>query len=150
MRLGLAGKTRHDRGAQRRPGQGLPDAPHRVQNLPAAIAPSHAAQHLVMAVLDGEIQVGENPGVGGHGVQELRGDPGRMAVQEANPPEAVNGGQLPQQRRDARVAGLLPAIGGGVLGHQDEFFDPGRGQLFGLPHQGVRGAGCAWGPGSGG
>ncbi len=103
------------------------------------IAPSHAPQHLVMAVLDGDIQVGENPGVGGHDGQELRGDAGRVAVEEANPPEAVQGGQLPEQGRDPGVARLVPAIGGGVLGHQDEFFDPGRGQIFGLPHQGVEG-----------
>ena len=77
--------------------------------------------------------------MGGHGRQKLRGDAGRVAVQEANPPEPVNGGQFPEQCGDPRVAGLLPAVGGGVLGHQDEFFDPGRGQAFGLPHQGVEG-----------
>ena len=35
--------------------------------------------------------------------------------------------------------GSVPAVGGGVLGHQDEFLDPGRGELFGLPDQGVQG-----------
>ena len=62
-----------------------------------------------------------------------------MAVEEADPAEPVDGGQLPEQRRDSRVARLVPAVGGGVLGHQDEFFDPGGGQDFGLPHQGVEG-----------
>jgi hypothetical protein len=83
VRLGLAGKTRHDGGAERRPGKSLTDAPHRVQNILAPRAPPHAPQHLVMAVLDGDIQVGENPGVGGHDGQEFRGDAGRVAVEEA-------------------------------------------------------------------
>ena len=47
---------------------------------------------------------------------------------------------------DPGVARLVPAVGGGVLGHQDEFFDPGGGQIFGLLPPGCRGGGCASGP----
>ena len=122
------------------PGRASRDAADRVDNILAPIASSHAPQHLVMAVLDGDIQVGENPGVGGHDGQEFRGDAGRVAVEQTDPPEAVNGGQFLKQRRDPRAARHLPAVGGGVLGHQDEFFDPGGGEIFGLLHQGLEGA----------
>ena len=48
------------------------------------------------------------------------------------------------------LARLVPAVGGGVLGHQDEFFDPGGGEIFGLLHQGVQGAAALACRGSGG
>ncbi len=134
--LGFAGEAHHHRGAERDAGKALPNQAHGVQDVLAVIAPAHALEDLVVAVLDGQVQIGDEAGLGRHGFQQLRGNPGRVAVHQANPPEFRNLPQFPEERRQPGVPRLLQTVGGGVLGHQDQLFHPGGGQGLGLGHQG--------------
>ena len=126
--LGLAGEACDQSGAQGDAGDLAAQLADHLQQLGAVGAAVHILEDGVIAVLDGQIEVGHHLLIALHGGNELIRDALRVSVHNADPLEARHLVQLIQQLTDA--AGLAPvlAVSGGVLCDHDQLFHALTGQ----------------------
>ena len=102
----------------------------------------HAAQDHIIDVLDGQIQVlADVGGVRDHVQQTLVGLIG-VAVEDAQPVHAVDGGGLAHQLGQGGMLLPVRAVAGGILGHQDVLTHALPGKLTHFTQDGVLAAGA--------
>ena len=132
--LGLAGEACDQGGAQGDAGNLPAQLADDLQQLRTGGAAVHIFEDGIVAVLDGQVEVGHHLLVPLHGSNKVIGDALRVGVHDTDPLKARHLVQLVQQLTDA--AGLAPvlAIGGGVLGHHDQLLHALTGQPAGLGH----------------
>ena len=132
--LPLAGKAGDEAGAEDQARDALPELSEEGQQLRLGVPAVHGLQDAVVAVLDGDIQVGNDLLLPGHGVDELLRHLVGIEVVEPDPVE-VQLAELPQELRQLVLPVEVGAVAGDVLGDDDELFDPGGGQLRRLVQQ---------------
>ncbi len=130
--LGLAGEAEEHGRAHGHAGDGLPKRGDDLAHAARGDRPAHGAQDAVVAVLDGHVEIGHDPGarplveqavvhVGG---MQIHGpDPGNAGVAERE-----------QQIADVAVAGSIASVGQRVLRDENGLLDPTAAQLFDLAH----------------
>ena len=132
MLLGLAGIAHDEGGAQGGLGQGLAHAVHHAAGIIGEGA-AHAGQHLGMGVLQGDVEVRQQPRPSlAHVAQQFGRNAAGIKVEQAQPGQAVQGQQLVQQVGQALGRVEVAAPRGQVLGHQDQFAHPAGQQAAGL------------------
>ena len=89
----------------------------------------HAAQNLAVAVLQGQIDVFDDLVLACHHVDQLVRHAVGIAVENADPAEAVDFAQLLEQLRELRRAVQILSVAGGVLSDDVELFHALRGKL---------------------
>ncbi len=133
--LGLAGiaddegGSQGDLGADRAPGRDL------VQRLRRRRRPGHAAQHVRMRVLEGNVQIGQHPSFGHQRDQVAHMRIGIDIMQpHPCPQRAKVAGQIGDMGAVAAFLGMaaVKAVGAGVLADDQKLADPGLDQPFGL------------------
>ena len=104
--------------------------------LPGAV---HGPQHLGMAVLQGQVQVGEHVGHLPEGGQHRRCETRGVGVVDANPGDA-HGAEGTQQFGQHGLTVEVLAVVGGDLADEDQLLHPFCRQLLRLRHDGGNGA----------
>ncbi len=102
--LGLAGETDDDVGGDGNARDELADARHQPPVVGDSVAASHPRQHLVVARLDGNLNVLTDFGQLGDGAQQVISHPVGMAGEEAQSLQAGELVELPQERHERRRA----------------------------------------------
>ena len=115
--LGLAGEAYHKGGTQCQTG----NTPAHVGNqLPQGVIIAiavHGAQHIAVAVLQGNINIGTNFVLIGDYIDQFIGDPIRIAIVQPDPADPVDLYQPTQQLCQAILAVQILAIQSGILGN---------------------------------
>ena len=120
IRIGLARETGDQRRAQRDAGDGRAQPGNRVLDLLTSAAAVHGLEHRVITVLDGQVEIGHDLGVAGHGGNKCVADTFRIGVQDTDPADAVDFLQAVQQLTDGAGSAPVLAVGGGVLCDQNQ------------------------------
>ena len=131
--LGFAGEADDEGGAQHGFGQLLADPLEQAAGdigLPGTV---HRPQHLGVAVLQREIEVGQHIGHLPVGGQHLGGEAGGIGVVDPDPGD-LHLAQGPQQLGQLGLAVEVEAVVGGDLADQHQLLHPLGGQLLGLGH----------------
>ncbi len=92
----------------------------------------HGLENGVVDVLDRDIQVGADPVMLRDDREEFVRQAGWIGVEKADPGQALQGGQFPEEKGQGGPSGQVAAVGGGVLGDQDQFPDAAIGQALRL------------------
>ena len=122
--LGLAGEAGDQRRAQRQPGQRGAQPGDRILNRMAVAAAAHRGQHPVVAVLDRQIEIGQNLLIALHRGDKFIGDALRIGIEHPNPADALDGVERVEQVTDGAGFAPILAVSGRVLRDNDELFDP--------------------------
>ena len=69
--LGFAGKPNHEGSSNGSLGQDRTNLPQKRLDLFAAIGPVHGFQHRIRHMLERDIQIRDNPGIGSHELKKL-------------------------------------------------------------------------------
>src|SRR5918994_4178827 len=93
----LAGEAEDEVGAEGGVRVEGTDPPDQLQEPLGRAAPAHAPQHGRAGVLQGQVEVAADHRVGGHLLEQPRGQLVGLEVVEAHPAQAVDGGQVTQQ-----------------------------------------------------
>ena len=96
-------------------------------------------------MLDGDVQVLDDLGLLGDGVDQVLGDLVRVQVVEPDPVE-VQLAQLPQERRQLVLPAQVRTVPGDVLGDHQQLLHPGVRQLLRLLQQSHHGAAAVLAP----
>ena len=129
LRVRLAGEADQERRPQGQIGQGvahLAEQPLVLLDRPAAL---HRFEHQVVAVLQGHVNVGNDLRQFAQGVNQRLTHHRRVAVQQAQPLDAVHFGQRPQQFGQGQPPVQVHAVGGRVLRDQVQLPRARRGEL---------------------
>jgi hypothetical protein len=73
-----------------------------IADLPLAVPAAHRLEHVAVDVLDRHVEVAGHARLGADRLEQLVGAGRRVGVVEADPAEAVDAGELAQQRGEAR------------------------------------------------
>ncbi len=93
---------------------------------------AHPAQHGRAGVLEGEVEVGHDAGGGGDRLDQAGAGLRGLQVGDTHAVDAVEAGDLGQQRLEQPQVAEVLAVGGGVLGDQEELAGALAGQPAGL------------------
>ena len=96
------------------------------------MAAQHGRELGVGDVLEGDIEVLADLGLGGHHLDDILGEGGRIGVVEADPLDAVDAAQPPQQFGQHAFAVEVETVVGGVLRDDDQFAHAPLSQFAGL------------------
>ena len=118
--LGLAGEADDDVGGDSQVGKRLAQPLHQVEELLAGIAALHAGQDLIVAGLQGKVDVLADRRVGRHGLDHPRGEPGRVRRGEAEPVGRVELAQRLQQVRELDPGLEVPPVVVDVLAQEHD------------------------------
>ena len=113
--LVLIGQTGDEAGPQHQAGDTLAQLSKHLGQGRLGIPAVHGLQNRVVAVLDWNVQIGQNLGLRRDGVDQLIGDLVRIQVVEPDPVE-VQLAQLFQQLRQLVLTVQVRAVAGNVLG----------------------------------
>ena len=130
----LAGKAGNERGPQRQSGN--PRAQPIQEDLgffPRCRA-AHAAQYVVVNMLQGDVDIRKDFSAAGDHVQKLVGDVHRIEVHQADPFQPFDLFEPLEQVVQPRLAIDVHAVEGRVLGHHDQFPGAVGHQFLGLGH----------------
>ena len=89
----------------------------------------HGRELGVGDVLERDVEVFADLGLGGHRLDHVLGEGGRIGVVEAHPLDAVDAAQAAQQLGEHAAAVEVEAVVGGVLGDDDQLAHARGGQL---------------------
>lgn len=139
--FGFAGVADDEGGAEGDVRHGVPDVLDGLAG-DAEAGTLHAVEDGVGAMLEGHVHVGDDVGEGGHGMGEAGGDAAGVGVHEADPRYVRDGFReaFEEGGEAISLAGIF-AVGGGVLGDEDEFFDAGGGEPAGFVDEAFCGVG---------
>ena len=132
IRLRLTGEP----GNQRRPQTAVrylrtDFADHFLQILPCRVA-SHAPQHIIRRVLNRHVQIMQHLGLCCNRVDQLVRDLLRIAVQQPDPADPVDGSEAAQQRRKPLLPIKIRSVKRCLLCNQDQFLHPALCQFLRL------------------
>ena len=130
--LALAGVTDNKAGADNKTGDAFPELFEKLSIALAAAAAVHAAEHFGVDMLDGDIQIFDNFGVGCNLVNKLIVYLVGVEIVETEPLYALNVAELPAKLGKAALAVKVSAIAGQILSDKDKLFNADFGQRGGL------------------
>ena len=102
----------------------------------------HGLQHTVADVLEGEVDVLEEAGIGLELLNQLVGDLVGVAVQNADPGDIRLLGDLADQLGQGIAAVEILAVAGGILSNQRQLLDAQGVHVLGLGHHVLHGTGA--------
>ena len=144
--LVLIGQTRDDAGAQHQTGNTRPELGEQFREVRLVAPAVHFSQHLVAAMLDGNVEIGQDLFLPGHRVDQFLGDLVRIEVVQADPVDAADGAEFTQQFRQLVAAVQVDTVAGDVLGDDDQFLHAAAGQLLRLRQDIFHGAAAVFAP----
>ena len=131
--LGLAGEADDDVAPHT---GGRVEGPDRVEQPEEAVGVAealHPSQHRRRGVLEGQVEVRRDARGGRDRPDQVGTRLGRLQVGDPHPFDAVDAGQLGEQRLQQPQVTEVLAVGRGVLADQEQLADPLLGQPAGLP-----------------
>ena len=128
FRLSLAGESGNEAGPQDQAGDSLPEGAEQPPDGFLGIPAVHGLEDAVVAVLYGNIQIGQNLRLCGNGVDQLLRNLVGVEIVETNPVE-IQLGKLPEQSGQLVFPVQVRAVAGDVLGDDQQLLHPGGGQL---------------------
>ena len=136
--IALAGQARDEARAQHKTRNARAQLLQQRADLVAGAVAVHAAENVVVDVLDGDVEILDDLVLICDEVDELVVDDLGVEVVQADPADAVDLRQLPQQPRETRPAVEVHAPAGDVLRDDDQLFHAERGEVSRLLHDGVK------------
>ena len=125
FRSGFAGIADDERGAQRDVGNGAAHLFDRSQEDVTATAAFHPFENGGRGVLQRDVDIGTDIVVGGDGFEQMSRDLVGISVEEADPLQTRDSGELFEQQSETVFEAEVFAVAGGVLSDQGNFANAG-------------------------
>ena len=137
----LAGEADDEAGAEGDAGDGGANFLEGLQEDIGAGAALHGFEHGGRGVLERDVEIFADVVVLRDGVEQLAGDAVGVGVEEAEPAQAVDAGELVEEGGEAVFDAEIFAVAGGVLADEGDFLDAAGDELAGLRRRPTRSGG---------